>query len=413
MIEKLEKVKKVLDEIFKDELEHLDEIHEEFVDFFGEEYVDFYKVDTYVLAQCVLGLTNSKIINRIKNEQERDRICRQIYHNYVYNNSIEELDIILSYKDIIRRIFTTCEYFEPSLIANSHLTIYYPKVTITNELDEKYDITDVYIRVYINYFDKLQTIKLLRSTLTKIEFESGYYHSHASLSQPTISTAKRFHNLCFGKGPIVNTIDNLKGHYDKDIYGLLCQEIDNYVRIESIEGIPYKAFHDLNSKKYRAIKNNNYKFDLSVHYGVNNVGYYDLRHFIRYVLKSNKLNFIPSANAIQIAMSFIDYHKTISELLNEFIKITNDKYNLKTILVEGYYEGSSFYEYDKTCLNKSDLKSLIGAPCLCFKGKKIALNIIDDDSMKDNKYINSIIAKSILYTLLNAINYAAKRFRIK
>lgn len=413
MIEKLKKVKNVLDEIFKDKLEHLDEIHEEFVDFFGEEYVDFHKIDTYMLAQCVLGLTNYNIIRKIKNEQERDKVYKQIYHKYVYDNSIEELDIILSYKDIIKAIFTTCEYFEPSTVANSYLTIYYPKITISNELDEKYDITDVYIRVYTNYFDKLQTIKLLRSTLTKIEFDNGYYHSHASLSQPTISTAKKFHNLCFGKGPIVNTIDTLKGRYDKDIYGLLCQEIDNYVRIESIEGIPYKAFHDLNNKKYRTIKDNNYKFDLSVHYEVNNVGYYDLRHFIRYVLKSNKLNFIPSANAIQIAMSFTDYHKAISELLNEFIKITNDRYNLKTILVEGYYEGSSFYQYDKTSLNKSDFRSVIGAPCLCFKNKKISLNIIDYKSTENNKYINPIVAKSILYTLLNAINYAAKRFRIE
>ena len=54
------------------------------------------------------------------------------------------------------------------------ITIYYPKITLKNELNKQHTIYDVYLRILF----PMGTIKLGRTTFTKEEIDVGYVHSH-------------------------------------------------------------------------------------------------------------------------------------------------------------------------------------------------------------------------------------------
>ena len=49
-----------------------------------------------------------------------------------------------------------------------------------------------------------------------------------------------FKSPCLGSGPIKSTVATLALGYDEAIRQLFCLELDKYVRVESIAGIPYR-----------------------------------------------------------------------------------------------------------------------------------------------------------------------------
>ena len=57
----------------------------------------------------------------------------------------------------------------------------------------------------------------------------------------------RFKSPCTGSGPINSTLATLATDYDEGIWQLFCLELDRYVRVESIEGVPYHRLESISA----------------------------------------------------------------------------------------------------------------------------------------------------------------------
>lgn len=127
------------------------------------------------------------------------------------------------------------------------MLVYFPKVTVTNELDESEDISDLYVRLYIKPNGKLaDTFKMLRSSLTLSQASVGYSHSH--LPHVSNSSFAIFKYPCLGSGPLCRTISNLKSEYSEDFWGLFFYELSIYVTVESLHGGPYIKISNIKAR---------------------------------------------------------------------------------------------------------------------------------------------------------------------
>lgn len=122
--------------------------------------------------------------------------------------------------------------------------IHFPEITVTNEYLESTTINDLYTRIRINADGKIYAyLEMLRATYTDIEILAGYKHSHL----PKIYSEDDLYewtNPCLGSGPIGTTIATLRNtslskDYLLSMYKLLCRELDEYVKVESLRGGPY------------------------------------------------------------------------------------------------------------------------------------------------------------------------------
>ena len=80
----------------------------------------------------------------------------------------------------------------------------------------------------------VQGFSMAKTTFTQGQYKAAYVHSHVPRDKGI-----GFAQPCLGSGPIIKTISTLKTTYDSQIWGLFCQELDSYVKTESIEGVPY------------------------------------------------------------------------------------------------------------------------------------------------------------------------------
>jgi len=113
------------------------------------------------------------------------------------------------------------------------IMVWWPSVTVSNENDRSILIHDLYARVDITPDGRIPYemtgFKLNRTTFTDVQFESGYIHSHV----PSRCGLPNFQNPCLGRGPIRNTIADLKNNYEEALWMLFCQELSLYVTVES------------------------------------------------------------------------------------------------------------------------------------------------------------------------------------
>ena len=126
-----------------------------------------------------------------------------------------------------------------------YIYIRWSHVTISNEYDEQHTIYDLFGRVKIN--NKLllrEKIKLTRTTYTEKEWDADYSHSHLA------GINLGFKEPCFGSGPIISTMSHLMVEFNVNIWKLLCYELDKYVRVESVEGVPYRRLTSIDSTLY-------------------------------------------------------------------------------------------------------------------------------------------------------------------
>ena len=96
-----------------------------------------------------------------------------------------------------------------------------------------------------------------------------------------------FHQTpCTGRGPINSTLSTLAIGYDEAIWQLLCLELDRYVRVESIDGVPHYRLENIPAPEMGDAKD---KFPMRslggvVHYsGI--FGREQFKLFIKYLLE--------------------------------------------------------------------------------------------------------------------------------
>ena len=335
----------------------------------------------------------------------------QIFKDY-YTEERVDLRNVISEADFLRYgNAESSEYYSLEDEKSPYILVHFPSVTITNEHNDSVFVKDLWAKMYLTYKGTLKHGFLLnRSHYFRSHWDSDYMHSHiAGIPKDHIT---HFQPPCLGRGPIRDTVHSLIVDYDEMLWQLFCRELEVYVGVESLEGIPYRRMQYIGSNN-RNLLLSSYGNNLKFEYNQNTISLDYIKKFVKYVVDSKKLKFCFDGISYSIAMHWMDYYITISNL---FIEWYNDMYN----------KGEIRISYDslisRNIINKADVaenkiyfskvhnrpnRASEGSTVLIFKDKEIKL-VIEDDSTNDNipsHILNISIATSILRSMLTIINY--------
>lgn len=214
------------------------------------------------------------------------------------------------------------------------LLVWFPEVTVTNENDRSVDIQDLYMKVPISADGSMDGSPTMnRATYPLDQFLSDYMHSHSpgiNKDSPTL-----FQRICTGSGPIQNTIGNLNGGFDEDLWQLFCSELEDFVHVESLSGVPYRRMEKIGITSrmgevsmrfpYTVTGNLNHnRFVNSISTEEEMKTYNLIADFTRYLLKEGGLPMEFSNGNYSVGMSYIDCTIYLS---NKFIKWYNREDN--------------------------------------------------------------------------------------
>ena len=296
------------------------------------------------------------------------------------------------------------------------LLVWFPEVRITNENNKSINVKDLYVKIFIDIHGQLSgKFYINRATYTHAQLRCGYIHSHV----PRLNTLNPalFSTPCTGEGPINNTISSLNTVYDIDLWQLFCSELEDYVKTESIEGVPYRRLESLggeiiggNSNSFFYVMfNNEAWYRLS-----DDVPIIDVRHefildFVRYLLKSKVLPMEYSNGTYSIGMSPVQATILVS---NKFIEWFNKKNNIYRksitegnlisyeVLTRAIVAEDSIYQPTAN-LDISDINAVAGCHICNFKGKPITITVLPEES--SNRNLSLILSQKVMNNIVTAI----------
>lgn len=425
-----EEIKKQVHELHDSIMERPNQILQFFQDFFGEERVEmqgFYTKDelyTY-LSRTPLGtfMELSNIVNssayQNMNKEDRD-LVNLFWTAEGANNETVTSDSALAkyFLPVIK------EKIANTMFNNLFILIYFSTVRITNEYDKFVDIKDLWLKVPFNWKGKGKGyFGVNRSNYPLNHFKSNYMHSHVS-SIPT-NNFENFQTPCTGRGPINSSLSTLAIGYDEAIWQLLCLELDRYVRVESIDGVPYHRLENIPVSEMGDAKD---KFSMQFLRGViprsGIFGREQFKPFIKHLLETKKIRFNYSNGSYGIGMSFID---TVVLISNEFISWYNTEYNKHTfdisyadLVSEGIINeciitnGKVYIPEPVRRGSRDDYQRYVGRKICTFKGREITLTIerilsSEEESLNRTRILNLQYIEAIVCSMLRILNYGYGR----
>lgn len=297
-----------------------------------------------------------------------------------------------------------------------YILIYFPKITVTNEYDESIDIEEVYIRVPINLNGRMDSsFEIIRTKYSYIQYESGYMHSHAHSG--ISKTSRDWRGMCLGSGPLVTTTHTLKNSYDLDIWRLFCIELDEYLKVESVAGVPYirmnRVGNNDNLYNYNIMDNGYYNIQYRIHQ------YPPLfKDFLKFFIQkicSNDYYFSFRDKDIHLAISNEQFAIIISKYFIEYCNCINKEteVNIDSIIsnfmvkVQRDVSGTLKYFRQTNTFNYTN-ESQSDAKALTFKGQDKYVKIdtkVETSQNKEIYLLSSDIVSQVLSYLLKVINY--------
>lgn len=425
-----EEIKKQVHELHDSIMERPNQILQFFQGFFGEGRVDMQGFLTEDELYTYLSVTPlgtfmewSNIVNssayQNMNREDRD-IINLFWTAEGANNETVVSDYALAkyFLPVIK------EKIANSMFHNLFILIYFPTVRITNEFDKYVDIKELWLKVPFNWQGKGKGyFGVNRSNYPLNHFKGNYMHSHVS-SIPR-RDFENFQTPCTGTGPINSSLSTLAIGYDEAIWQLLCLELDRYVRVESINGVPYHRLENIPAPEMGDAKD---KFPMQSLRGVvprNSIfGREQFKLFIKYLLETKKIRFNYSNGSYGLGMSFIDAVVLIS---NEFISWYNTKYNKHTFDIS--YTDLVSNGIIKECIitngkvyipgavrrgSSDDYQRYVGEKICTFKGREITLTIdgvlsSEEESLNRTRILNLQYIEAIVCSMLRILNYGYGR----
>lgn len=425
-----EEIKKQVHELHDSIMERPNQILQFFQDFFGEGRVEMQgfltedELYTY-LSGTPLGtfMEWSNIVDssayQNMNKEDRDLVNLFWTAEGANNETVVSDSALAKYSlPIIKKKIAN------TMFNNLFILIYFPTVRITNEYDKYVDIKELWLKVPFNWMGKGKGyFGVNRSNYPLNQFKCGYMHSHVS-SIP-INNFENFQTPCTGRGPINSSISTLAIGYDEAIWQLLCLELDRYVRVESIDGVPYHRLEDILAPEMEDAKD---KFSMQSLRGVvpwnSAFGGEQFKLFIKYLLETKKIRFNYSNGSYGIGMSFID---TVVLISNEFISWYNTEYNKHTFDIS--YADLVSNGIIKECIitngkvyipravrrgSRDDYQRYVGKKICTFKGREITLTIdgvlsSEEESLNRTRILNLQYIEAIVCSMLRILNYGYGR----
>lgn len=278
------------------------------------------------------------------------------------------------------------------------ITIYYPKITLKNELNKQHTIYDVYLRILF----PMGTIKLGRTTYTKEEIDVGYVHSHVRAR-----VFDYLQDFCTGNNetPINKILRKIvRGDYNdfETLIQSFIVETERMIRVESLTGGPFIRFSNVGK----------HMDNLPLTLKVTNLRYvlYDcLIDFIEYYCSLGLDNFYYDGRCWQLDATDTEFVTRVTNAAKSFKGTKNKK-----SLFQTYYLSSGLY-YCKLKIDQSNFVE--GSPVSwSWKGKKLYLKELKEDE-KEVVIENTLLKKeyldvvyTFLLTLINGV-YADRKFK--
>lgn len=425
-----EEIKKQVHELHDSIMERPNQILQFFQDFFGEERVDMqgfltedelyiylsvHPLGTFMECSDIIGSSAYQNMNK----EDRD-IINLFWAAEGTNNEtvVSDSELAKYFLPVIK------ERIANLLFSSLFILIYFPTVRITNEFDKYVDIKELWLKVPFNWQGKGKGyFGVNRSNYPLNQFKHGYMHSHVYCIPK--DNFESFQTPCTGRGPINSTLSTLAIGYDEAIWQLLCLELDRYVRVESIDGVPHHRLENIPAPEMGDAKD---KFPMqslrgAVHY--NSIfGREQFKLFIKYLLETKKIRFNYNNGSYGLGMSFID---TVVLISNEFINWYNTEYNKHTFDLS--YANLVSSGVIKECIitngkvyiprpvrrgSSDDYQRYVGKKICTFKGREITLTIdgvlsSEEESLNRTRILNLQYIEAIVCSILRILNYGYGR----
>ena len=392
-----------------------------FNDFFGEQRVDmqgFYTFDEFLrlMSENSLGFffsSKSAVLSspefKSASKENRDAI-KDMLDNGALDNAVLSDEALATY---FLPIMATAVMQK---MPQGFILVHFPHVRITNEHDRFVDISHLWVKVGlktsgagIGYFG------VNRSEYELSHMKADYMHSH--VNGIPFDSFTTFQTPCLGSGPIRSTVATLAVGYDEAIWQLFCLELDKYVRVESISGVPYRYLEKIGTDNGTTIGETDFSMKPATFDNYSTIfSKEDMKDFVRHLIRDNKLKFNFIRGNYGLAMSYLDYRILIS---NEFIKWYNLRYNLgastasyndlirKGILTECIINNGKIQYFKETGRSGGNYSEYEGAEVCVFKGRQITIHIVDSstDTLNKTVLVNAGIAEEIAKAVLTIVNY--------
>lgn len=374
-----------------------------------------------------------EIVNEIKKLWEEDKIPKieiqkkvlQVFTEY-FSEDLVDSDLI-SCEEIVRKLneiiledtyksegllwlITMCNSVVSSQL---NVIVRFPHVTVTNEHNNSIDITELYAKVSIdcNFYEPI-ALGMMRTEYSLEQWTSGYSHSHIS---GLCSNRLDWKSPCLGSGPLVGTrdkvtISNITIDEKLEYLGLFCYELDKYVRVESIEGIPYNHLESVGLGDSKIVLGNN-AVDWYYYRGTTKLILEDFyKYFIsEYDFKFSYINgqYIVGESLPRLLMKMSQHFAVWynREGYNKYKKSL--EYLTEHILVKYKISNEQIYTGDRR-INQAyiDAINAENREMLVFKGKPVILKIYGNAESSSELYLLNAIIFDLFYTrILTIINY--------
>ena len=346
-------------------VEPLKEIKQIVEEFFGEENVDF-NIPSYHLYK-----------NMVKKLMEEDTINPDLFYSTLYEDCPRAM-----------RYLFAC------------FLIHWNTVTVTNEFDESEKIFDLFVKVHMEG-KYVQEFSMAKTTFTQRQYKANYVHSHVPRNNGI-----GFAQPCLGSGPIIKTIHTLKTTYDSQIWGLFCQELDSYVKTESVEGVPYIRLSNI--KIYDSVE------EYSINAAYLKEAFNETEEYITYIKKIFK-EFV-NTGSIKFAYKngSYCYGEPIADIIVKYSNYFIDyiKTNIHTPRIQrqilSNLKKASYMNGSLWVLSTSEIATLAynSSDFIFFKGNEYHFKVIENDGNDIQYYyiVDTSIVRVLLTKLLLFIN---------
>lgn len=381
------------------------------------------------IDRAYISPLNLRILQEFEKYYGRDRVSLS-YARYTdleslsqdYSNTVPEYKGFPSVEEW-HKASTLEEFLEPykGKLNNIFITVHFPEVTVENEKRKSTKIQDLYVRVM---FPRLYGgIWGTRTSFTPLQLQHGYVHSHLPSTHPSI--LGEFYRWCLGSGPLVNTIDTMrklileKG--DISIVPLMCMEIDNLTKVESLHGGPYNrlenmyADNDYNmiSGRYESLRGINFKtaghstlynfVDVHAYNGLRANAKALLRIAMADYLQQGRIPMIIRDGNIVFNAKFTDILIDITNYIMS--KASNkDALVLKSAIYEVIPSGDSLYSRVSPEYRHALDTGWVGRKVFEFNGNPVTLKSVDDVNDGKQKGIKVFYPKFIFDILANYLD---------
>ena len=417
----------MIEKLYQKSFNKIFQVYEVFKDYFDEDRVDLQGVQTLerfkerLFSTKYNSMLSLAIINNTQTWNEASEQDREIVKALCSSGALNTF--IGSDTNVFKYLFPfLLEKHNIAVEDSANIIIHFPEVRVTNENDKYVDIKELYAKVKINNNGCIVgTFGLLRADYPLSHIYADYAHSHI----PGVTLDREgYKSPCLGTGPINRTILSLVEGCDLSLWMLFCRELDVYVTVESLSGVPHRRLENITGtrkliKVSQVFSRNIHDRDIRSHW--NGLPVSEFKNFIIHLLVNDVIKFNYNDGTYNLAMSYKDYIISLSNAFIDYINNHMDRTDENTgVFNLNYLESiellkpfaivnGEIHEFLVTEHNSGNYSRLNGKALIRFKDSNICLNIYDDTTESEENTVHLLnfnFCELLLTKLIIYLNYA-------